>query len=116
MMVARGGVEHRACGGPGVGDLEGTLLDAVGQGIGATWSTRRSLCAFTTSQASQRQIGLKISGSSQIFVLDREHGAEPLFQPRRRRTVAAPRSPSGGAVEPALVTAWRSDALLGKWR
>src|SRR5215216_5397318 len=33
MMVAGGGVEHRARRGLGVGDLEGALFDAVGQDV-----------------------------------------------------------------------------------
>src|SRR5947208_14971153 len=34
MVIARGGVEYRARGDLGVGDLEGALLDAVGQDMG----------------------------------------------------------------------------------
>ena len=51
MVIARGGVEYRARGDLGVGDLEGALLDAVGQDM-RDLLDQALLVRLTTSQAS----------------------------------------------------------------
>ena len=88
MVIAGGGVEHGARGGLGIGDLEGALLDAVGQDMGdlidqALLVRLHDLAGLLR----QRQIGLKhLRVFADLLVFDVEHGAEPFFQPRRRGT------------------------------
>ena len=87
-MIAGGGVEHRARADLGISDLERALLDAVGQNIRdladqALLVRLDRLAGF----ACQRQIGLEHLGIfGDFLVLDREHRAQPLLEPGRRRS------------------------------